>query len=68
MTRHELAAYMQGLFLENGLIDRDDLVRQLEANGAPAEAVHLIEDRIPEDARMANLRTIWQYLPDVPVS
>jgi len=67
VTRDELASYMQGLFLEGGLIDREELLQQLQANDAPAAAIRLIEERIPDDVGMANLRAIWQYLPDVPV-
>jgi hypothetical protein len=68
VTRHELASYMQGLFLEDGLIDREELLQQLQTNDASPAAIRLIEERIPDDVRMANLRAIWQYLPDVPVS
>lgn len=65
-TRRELADYVSDAF-DGGTVGRTDLIRLLVNRNAPPELVTLLGERVPPEARLADLRALWHYLGDMPL-
>lgn len=66
-TRQDLVSYLAGAMDAQGGIVREQALRALVANGAPVELSALFAKRVPEGARIASTRGLWDYFGDFPV-
>ena len=67
-TQEELAAQLQHLFEGRGFVTKDEIIRELTRRHAPAAMTLLLDERLLSQLRVAELRPIWEYLHDVPVT
>lgn len=67
-TRQELASQLDDLFDGRGLVGKDDIVRHLSRRHAPVAMTRIVEQRLPADLRIGELRPLWTYLSDVPLA
>jgi hypothetical protein len=66
-TRAEVAQYVQPAFGGEGLVDRTDVLEAMFDTGAPQPMIDLVGGRVPEGARMRELRALWHHLGDLPL-
>lgn len=64
-TRRQVAGLVGAAFDLLGTMDRRELKEMLAAHGAPGELLQLVEERIPAESRVRDLRDLWTYLGDL---
>ena len=66
-TQEELAAQLQHLFEGRGFVTKDEIIRELTRRHAPVAMTLLLDERLPRELRIGELRPLWEYLHDVPL-
>lgn len=56
--------FLDGAFEKAGSLDRGELLRVLQAHGAPAELTTLVERRVPAGVRLRSAEELWTLLPE----
>lgn len=67
-TRQDVADYLRPTFEELGIVERDDALSALRERGAPAEMIQAVAAALPEGTRLQELRSLWEYLRDIPMA
>lgn len=63
-TLREVAAHIAHAFEVAGSLDRSELVRVLEAHGAPPDLIELVHRRVPMDVRIRDLDSLCAFVPE----
>lgn len=67
LTRRSFADVLRKGFELLGGMERWELLEMLEAHKVRAELTDYVRERIPDQARIAGLRSLWEYLHDLPL-